>query len=58
MCLKPMDDVRTDFARFHDVKFDHIQEQLGVLKLGEIGKHRNSIGLVVWNIFYFPIYWE
>mmetsp|Transcript_77087 Transcript_77087/g.170195 ORF Transcript_77087/g.170195 Transcript_77087/m.170195 type:complete len:478 (+) Transcript_77087:59-1492(+) len=31
MCLKPMDDVRTDFARFHDVKFKHIQDQLGVL---------------------------
>ena len=35
MCLKPMDDVRQDFARFNDEKFEHIQDQLGVLKLAD-----------------------
>mmetsp|Transcript_25955 Transcript_25955/g.42325 ORF Transcript_25955/g.42325 Transcript_25955/m.42325 type:complete len:397 (+) Transcript_25955:33-1223(+) len=36
MCLKPIDDVREDFARFNNVKFEHIQEQLGVLNQNKI----------------------
>lgn len=36
MCLKPMKDVRKDFAQFNDVKFGHIQEQLGLLNPNKI----------------------
>ena len=34
ICLRPIDSIRSKFEEFKTKKFEHIQEQLGLLSLG------------------------